>query len=708
MRRYLTFAIIIACCDCTGTLGRGLTNSTQNDGSGGASGGTSGPSAGSVANPNIMFEAIPPSVYVSKVKTLLTGVSADANEVGQVTLNSNNLRPMIEAWLNTSQAQNVITAFFTTAFQQKNLSPTSFGDQLAGESCGGWWILMHENNFIGRGSDRYQVNARYVQEFTESFGRTAWQLTMVENQPFTSTLTTRRFMMTPTMVSTMLFFDRYRAGFKNVGQSGSTPEIGGCGHVGYADVYSHYYTQEVYNSYQVNAGVPIPIADTLNPSSPNFMHWVTADPYANFTGINFPVLQAGPDAIYLMLNGLAYSENPQFFVQIVKPQWADTDFSDWKMVTVKQAEFNDIPPRFWDLPRMRTMTTVPLLTPRVGFFSTPAFFANWLTNQSNQFRVTANQMLIVALGQSLLDASVVVRSANNGVDENASDAEHLANPACSSCHVTLDPLRHFYTQSYDPTYEPTKDPNAYSLESQYLVDGANKSGKTLDDLAQILAADPAFAPTWVGKVCQWVNSTPCDATDPEFIRIANAFKANNFNFRTMLTDVLSSPLVTGAQATQTWEKLGEPMSIARYDRFCLNLQQRLNLPGACTVTAVAAQNASNVPTDNYVRGSSQPYLPSQPSLFFRTAVENLCTQLAPKVVDGPNAVYLSNAAPAALSGLVTTVMGIDVGDPRYQEILTLLTSHYTTAVAGGATASNALQSAFTVACTAPSSVGTGL
>ena len=54
---------------------------------------------------------------------------------------------------------------------------------------------------------------------------------------------------------------------------------------------------------------------------------------------------------------------------------------------------------------MRTGTELALRVPRVGFFTTPAFFGNWATNTSNQARVTINQTLIVALGRSFDDSN---------------------------------------------------------------------------------------------------------------------------------------------------------------------------------------------------------------------------------------------------------------------------------------------------------------
>ena len=78
-----------------------------------------------------------------------------------------------------------------------------------------------------------------------------------------------------------------------------------------------------------------------------------------------------------------------------------------------------------------------LTIPRVGFFTTPAFFANWQTNTSNQMRVTTNQALIVATGAAVDGTDTTVPPSTPGLD-----AAHAApGTACFGCHQLLDPTR---------------------------------------------------------------------------------------------------------------------------------------------------------------------------------------------------------------------------------------------------------------------------
>jgi hypothetical protein len=53
-------------------------------------------------------------------------------------------------------------------------------------------------------------------------------------------------------------------------------------------------------------------------------------------------------------------------------------------------------------------------------------------------------------------------------------------------------------------------------------------------------------------------------------------------------------------------------------------------------------------------------------------------------------------------------MALPASDPRAAPAQAILTSHYTSAIQGGATPSDALKSTFTAACLAPSAVSIGL
>jgi hypothetical protein len=362
---------------------------------------------------------------------------------------------------------------------------------------------------------------------------------------------------------------------------------------------------------------------------------------------------------------------------------------------------------------MRTANELVLETPRVGFMTTPAFFANWPTNDSNQARVTTNQATIVALGLAFDDRGVTVP-----VQSSAGDMGH-AEPGtvCYACHQTLDPMRDFYRQSYTYFYSRRLDPAADMIPAKgtFSVAGsAPVSGNGVGDLAAALAAHPRFAIAWTQKLCRFANSSSCSETDPEFARVAKAFVDSGFAWKTLVRELLSSPLVTYAAPTQSATDNGAAVSIARHDSLCTSLSNRLMVGDLCGLYATvkdkrAANLTTAVPTDGYARGAEEPLMPRDPNLFFSSATENLCALLAARVVDaGAASLYKSAEKDAALHGFVGTVMGVPTSDPRAAGLFAILSKHDDAAIAAGATPTDALRSTFVVACSSPLSVSMGL
>ena len=87
----------------------------------------------------------------------------------------------------------------------------------------------------------------------------------------------------------------------------------------------------------------------------------------------------------------------------------EADSEDWRTVTlVHTPDSTDMmtEEEMLDPDNAERLRAIPdggsiaLRTPRVGFFSSPAFFQTWLTNRDNDFRVTINQAMIVATGMT--------------------------------------------------------------------------------------------------------------------------------------------------------------------------------------------------------------------------------------------------------------------------------------------------------------------
>jgi hypothetical protein len=256
----------------------------------------------------------------------------------------------------------------------------------------------------------------------------------------------------------------------------------------------------------------------------------------------------------------------------------------------------------------------------------------------------------------------------------------------------------------------------------FAFQGVTQPVASLDDFGRVLARHPLFAQAWAEKLCNYANSRPCEANDPEFQRVVDAFKASSYSWSTLVRELLASPMTTNAVATKTLADDGEIIAVARRDHLCAALDVRLGFNDICGLKNTAAgkgaaiatidEIVAGLPSDGYGRGSLAPVLPNAPSLFYRAAAENICASVADLVIDAavpvPNAKQWSSRSPdAAIADFVQTLMALTPSDPRSAPSVTALKGHFTTA-SQTATPSVALKSTFIVACVAPSSISIGL
>jgi hypothetical protein len=278
-------------------------------------------------------------------------------------------------------------------------------------------------------------------------------------------------------------------------------------------------------------------------------------------------------------------------------------------------------------------------------------------------------------------------------------------------------MRMFFRQSFTYAYGAQRDAGVRAQSASFDLDGIGVRGRGVAELGRALAAHPRFASAWVRKLCAYANAQPCAPDDPEVARVAQVFADARYDFKTLVRTLFSSPLVTGAAATESAERLGFAPSILRKNHLCDALSTRLGLDDACGL-GLGIQNArqrqaevvaSTIPADAYSRGAEVPVTLSDTSLFFQGATDNLCAILAASSVDvTAGARYRPAALDAALSDMVASVMNLPAVDPRHDEALAILRGHYRDAVAGGASPLVALRSTFLLACAAPSSVAIGL
>ena len=652
-------------------------------------------------------ETAPPSVYVAKVKNILVGLPPTDAEVQAVIADPNALAGLIDGWMQLPQYQTKMLRFFQLAFQQTQIDEIDFDDQ----------------TFPTKADINRPSSPLLVQNLTESFARTVFAL-VSQGHPLTEAMTTRQLMVTTAVANFYTFLDAWQVDDQNT----LTDRFMGQ----YPKAKSISATERV-----------IPFASSINPADPDYMTFTfpgltdlkNSDDQTLAQCWADPVTDTGGRlalTLERILQGSINGHKNPAGGKACPPAGgaafgalAAADFADWHMVTTRQPTGKETATDFFDLPKLRAASELVLSIPRVGFFSTPAFFANWQTNTSNQMRVTMNQALIVGIGAAVDGTDVTQPPTTVGLDTT-----HAGAPACFTCHQTLDPTRAIFAQNWSWTYHNQTE-NAFAKPPagqvfSFQFQGVMKPVATLDDFGNTLATHPLFAKAWAQKLCYYANSRKCDDSDPELARIIDVFETSNYAWNTLVRELLASPITTNAKITQTLSDEGEVLAVSRRDHWCAALNARLGFEDICGLradlveqggktVANVRQIVSGLPSDGYGRGSIAPVLPNDPTLFSRAGTENICVSVADLVIDPttkgklPNAkAWLSTNSDAAIGEFVSLVMAIPPSDARSAAVTAALKQHYTSAMGTGATATDSLKSTFVVACTAPSAVSMGL
>jgi hypothetical protein len=706
---------------CNGAIGG--HESTTGSGSGPGTVGGGGPTKvdpGKVTVPPTPITATVAFAAVRKAKNLLTGLAPTDDEVATVTKSgAAGMQQLVATWMTTDPFQTLVASkmvgFFRNMFQQTGFVPTEdFKMQLlqnGGFDFGG--------NTRSVGGDAFP---RLVQNIQDSFAMTAWQL-VKEGHPFTETLTTNRYVMTTGLKSVYVQIDM-PADAPTFRSTMPTPTWT-------IDYSGNAIPLETALSTMTFSDEPVP-GSTTSTTQTTCRGGATVA-----TGTLY-----GTSLLFQRLLGHV----PQFpstgtsmcAAEAANPYLTTQDLSDWAWVTIKhKADATDrtaaVQP--YDLPSLRQATELTLSLPRVGFYTTPAYLALWNTNDSNQHRVTANQTLLVALGQAFTAENTIVPFSSAGLDSGHA----VAGSECVGCHATLDPMRNFWANQFDfndrndfpgpATRGAPTNTRPTSIVDEFAFGDFRATSSSINDLGSYLAqvSDggglPRFGIAVVQQLCFFANSAPCSETDTEFRRVVASFRDSSFNYAALMKEFFASPLVTGAVATGSYDAGAVPISVARRDHFCAALANRLGKPDVCALAVpvpsstqtATARIAASIAADAFSRGAQSPVTPSDPTLFYSSATEMLCENIAPQVVDAASGgLWASTDVAGAIAGMVETIMGYPPSHPLHDQAVQILTDHNTAVVAASTSkstatkATNALRSTFVLACESPTAVGIGL
>ena len=137
-------------------------------------------------------------------------------------------------------------------------------------------------------------------------------------------------------------------------------------------------------------------------------------------------------------------------------------------------------------------------TPRVGFFSSPAFFQTWLTNRDNDFRVTINQAMIVATGMTFSPGDSTPLTG----DGAAVDADLFpASPPATAATRTWMPCPAFLA-NYDNVNTRHTVPETTLPQAGFSFQGQSVEVNSLQEWPRPWRTTPTSP--WRGaKLCQW-------------------------------------------------------------------------------------------------------------------------------------------------------------------------------------------------------------
>ncbi len=642
-----------------------------------------------------------PHAYGTKIKTLLTGLPLTDEELVSLREDESSLPDMIDGWLAQPEADGVLQRFFMTAFQQDSGNNESLFNLLGVNAR---QVGRFTNPNSARADDLLNRN------FSNSFALSV--LDMVKNgEPFTKVLDTDTYYMTTAMMMFLAFTD--------------DRVVNDEGNISTRTTAGHFPTIRI-----LRDGPQPPLAQVLNPSSPNYMTFYHSGMATLPTACNVAASQT-IDTTQNVNGEWRISGNVNYFVfsalllgrlegvrrhnqtncnapaRNMVPVIDRNDFADWRPVQlVKPADGQDAD-YFYDVVNLRGQSDLALHTDRLGFFTHPGFFSTWPNNEDNSARVTINQTLIVALGASF-DGEAVTDFTSDAIN-----AEH-ADPTteCYGCHQTLDPMRDYFRASYTNFYGQQLDEERMGLEADFVFKGVEASGNGVRDLALALESHPLFPYAWAHKLCYYANAAPC-AEGEELDRVVAAFVESNHDFRVLIRELFSSPLVTGS-ACVSGVDAGTEAIIARQSTFCNQLSVRLGTPDICALQTTP-EDASNlqddmneavasIPDDTYSRSVIEPVIIGQTGMFTRANREAACNIYAQ---DGFDDVFTGMGRDEVLAMLVESIMALPPSDERHAEALAILNEHVDEVIAGGDSETLALQSAFALACMSPGSAGIG-
>jgi hypothetical protein len=408
------------------------------------------------------------------------------------------------------------------------------------------------------------------------------------------------------------------------------------------------------------------------------------------------------------------------------------DYNDWRSVKFIQSDV----PATWEnsaafVAGLRDIPNggeLALRYPRVGFFSSPVFLNHWTTNDDNQFRVTINQTLIVALNQTFTPADPTPHITENGIPLSHADTSSV----CYQCHRHMDPMRLVFDNALVSRYRAKALVTGTDRRPSFSLYGVVENFESVDDLARILSEHPQMPIGWVQKLCVWGNTARCDEADPEFIKLVNGFKNSRFNLRELVRAFFTSPIFTAQYETLSHQRSGYLISMSRGNHFCHAINARIKQINQVSGTTGSINlcvdgDLGVIPKDEYSRGAVDLIQASQVGLFDVKSIDRECSRVATSVLAVGTTGVFNTTQPVDdnLSLMVQYLLGIPKTHHRYalsfsglRHVFDLATAPNdcpepridgdTVTCGYGLSNIQGLRAAWFAACTSPELIGVGI
>ena len=600
------------------------------------------------------FEPTPIDAAITKVKRLTTGTHPTADELARVHANPAALRELVREWTETPEFRAVTER---TLAQLLQIEPRATD-----------WVMIERRNGAA-------IPRTFSAMLTESVVRTTWDI-VEQDRPLTELYRTDRWAVTTAMLVMMRFADQ---SFDERNALDRTHSV-----------------------------VPAP-ADAVPDYTASVASGVWEVPGLSETCRDSEGPGLRPrQLLHLQWGQIDCRGEPDHRFRNDAPMLPDADDTDWRFVQfVSESPSVELDePPFYDVEAWRTHDdVVHTRLPRTGFMTTPAFLNNWETNPDNEYRVTTNQALIVALGSTFSIGEPTSPPTTEGLDTDHSDP----STDCYGCHRQLDPMRGYFALHFDENWRPIRtdfaDPRVTPpFSPSFAFGGLTELGGNLASFGDVLADHPGVATAWAQKLCWIANGRPCRIDDPEFQRVASAFESNGFSYRDLVVELYSSPLVTGLAPTTT-HPTGLPVGPKRAEHWCNTVEAR----GADSCRRRDVGTALGLlPGMSVARAKVDPIVPQQMTVFAVAGLEKACQTLASSEVGGADSPFPRFDAAGSLPRMVEELAGLAPGHERYQPLLDALGEHFTEVINQTADAQLAMESSYVVACSSPDAAALGL